>query len=151
MSCGCLTKEARRARKTHGDSESRLYAIWSAMKSRCENPHSKYYDRYGGRGIIVCKEWNQSYEAFKSWSLQNGYSEKLSIDRIDNDGNYDPTNCRWVTGVAQANNRSSNRTYTYNGETHNLTQWAKLLGINPKTVFTRIYSGWSFERALGLN
>lgn len=118
------------------------------MKNRCYKPNTTYYEYYGGRGISICDEWRTSYEAFRDWAVSSGYMDGLTIDRIDVDGNYEPSNCRWVTGVAQANNRRSNRNYTYNGGTHDLTEWAKLRNINPKTLFSRIYAGWDFERAI---
>lgn len=148
-SCGCYRKDKlAREHTTHGETESRLYAVWCAMKARCHNKNNEAYDRYGGRGIIVCAEWRESFESFQEWAIHNGYADDLSIDRIDNDGNYEPGNCRWVTGVAQANNRRSNRIYEIDGETHTLTEWAQIRGINPKTLFNRIYTGWDFEDAL---
>lgn len=149
VSCGCFRNELLSKRqKTHGDTSTRLYGVWSSMKSRCLNSSNAHYGEYGGRGITVCDEWKESYESFKSWAVESGYELGKSIDRIDVNGNYEPENCRWVTSVAQANNRRSNRMFTFNGETHNLTEWSALFGINPKTLFNRIYSGWSFERAI---
>ena len=89
-------------------SGTRLYSIWSGLKGRCNNPNDPRYDRYGGRGISVCEEWNTSFQSFYDWAISNGYSEDLTIDRIDNDGNYEPTNCKWSTSKEQCNNRSSN-------------------------------------------
>lgn len=116
QSCGCLHKEIfGKVKRTHGLSEEnkRLYKIWKEMRSRCNNPNNKSYERYGGRGIIVCQEWNDSFVPFYQWSMKNGYKEdisdsgrnRLSIDRIDNDGNYEPGNCRWTTNDVQANNK----------------------------------------------
>lgn len=96
----------------------------------------------------MCDEWKNSFESFSEWAVHNGYGDGLSIDRVDNDGNYCPDNCRWVDGVAQANNRRTNRLLTYNGQTMNITQWAKQLGISPKTLFTRVYAGYSVEQIL---
>ena len=148
-SCGCFRVEnTKRVKSTHGDTQSRLYGIWCAMKSRCTNENNAAYKDYGGRGITVCDEWMHNYDAFKSWAIGNGYSDNLTIDRIDNDKSYSPSNCRWVDGVAQANNRRSNRLLTLNGETHNVTEWASILGVSPKTIFNRIYTGYSVDDAL---
>lgn len=148
-SCGCYRKETTRSRTaTHGESNTRLYGIWLSMKRRCYLPSDHAYADYGGRGIHVCPECVASFEEFRDWSYSHGYTEDLSIDRIDNDGNYEPNNCRWVDCVAQANNRRSNHVLTFRGETHNVTQWAAILGKNPKTIFTRLYVGWPVEKAL---
>ena len=149
QSCGCLKAEATSKRaKTHGDTNTRLYGIWCAIKARCFNRNTAAYKDYGGRGITLCPEWENDFTSFKSWAYDSGYNDNLSIDRIDNNGDYTPDNCRWVTGVAQANNRRSNHIITHNGESHNITEWASIIGLNPKTLFSRIYSGWSIETAL---
>lgn len=149
VSCGCYNRErARETHLTHGESETRLYSIWLAMKRRCDAPNTTHYADYGGRGICVCEEWRGSYENFRSWAVESGYDDTLSIDRVDTNGNYTPENCRWVGSVVQANNRRSNRRVTMQGETHTVTEWARILGKNPKTVFSRIYTGWPEEKAL---
>lgn len=155
-SCGCLHNEMiSKSLKRHGMTDSKLYGVWRAMKARCYTPSATYYSYYGGRGISVCEEWKTSFESFYRWAVETGYVETddrtCTLDRIDVDGNYEPDNCRWVTSVAQANNRRSNQNYTYNGETHNVTQWAHIIGISPKTLFSRLYSGLDFEEAIQIN
>jgi len=127
-----------------------LYGIWGIMKSRCGNPNTFAYDRYGGRGIAVCEEWNESrgFAAFKDWALANGYQDDLTIDRIDNDGNYTPENCRWVDMKTQANNRKSNVLITIDGRTQNKKQWADEIGVHKRTFDNRLESGWDFEKIL---
>jgi len=106
--CGCSRKQPRPNRKKYGSIgiNTRLYRIWSNMKTRCTNSHSQYkYSRYGGRGISVCEEWMNDFESFKNWAVSHGYSDSLTLDRIDNDGNYGPDNCRWATMSEQCFNR----------------------------------------------
>lgn len=104
--CGCFVKEARPHRKKGYDVNSRLYKVWSNMKSRCNNPNSGQYKWYGERGIAVCDEWNE-YKPFMEWAISNGYSENLELDRINNNGNYEPSNCRFITHKENCNNRRS--------------------------------------------
>ena len=136
----------------HGDrpkgKKIRLYNIWSHMCERCNNPNFVYFENYGGRGIAVCDEWLGNYEAFRSWALSNGYNDRLTLDRIDNDGDYTPENCRWVTTKEQANNRRSNRMLSYNGETHNIETWCKIAGLSRHIVDGRLRRGWTVEKTL---
>lgn len=109
-SCGCLRKETARKRMTkHGMRYTRLYCIWLGMKKRITNPNSQFYHCYGGRGISMCDEWMNDFMPFYKWAMENGYKDNLSIDRIDNDGNYEPNNCRWATEKEQAMNRRTGR------------------------------------------
>lgn len=110
VSCGCMTSLAQRnAQYKHGDTGTRLYRIWKAMKTRCNNPNISYFKYYGGKGVSVCKEWVNSFETFKEWALSHGYSDTLTIDRINGDGNYEPNNCRWVSMTVQNRNKKKVR------------------------------------------
>lgn len=153
-SCGCLNDELIATRSIkHGDRHTKLYCIWTNMKTRCNNQNSKEYDLYGGRGISVCEEWNNSYSAFKEWAIDSGYFDKVksgncSIDRIDVNKGYCPDNCRWATAKEQANNRQNTIYITFNNETKTLSEWATFLNIKYHTLFARIYRlGWSVEKA----
>lgn len=108
-SCGCV-----RASRKHGCSHERLYHIWVGMKQRCNNPKNKWYKNYGLLGVRVCDEWQHDYMAFRTWSHQNGYSEKLTIDRINPYGNYEPSNCRWITNEEQQKNKRKKPSCTGN-------------------------------------
>ena len=146
-SCGCLLKEG--TTTTHGLSKTKIYGIWNSIKSRCLNPNSESYKRYGARGICVCEEWKNSFESFYLWSIENGYNEKLSIERIDNDGNYCPQNCKWASRKEQCRNRRSNVVFEYMGEKRILTEWCEILNLDYKLVHNRIHKmGWSFEKSI---
>lgn len=137
-SCGCLAQETR---LKHGHSKSRLYSVWTNMKTRCLNPNDDYYEGYGGRGIRVCNEWMQDFSSFYEWANKNGYEEDLTIDRVNNDGHYEPNNCRWVKLDVQMNNKRNNVRITIDGETLTMAEWSKKTGINYKTLHTRFSRG----------
>lgn len=150
-SCGCYQREciSERASK-HNGFGSRLYAVWNSMRQRCNNPNNHAYANYGGRGISICKEWDD-YAVFREWALSSGYDEsairgKYTLDRIDVNGNYSPDNCRWLDMTGQARNRRNKIDITYNGETHTLKEWSDVLGINYDTMWVRYNKGLSVEQ-----
>lgn len=138
---------------THGLCGTRIDKIYRGMLSRCNNPHRKAYPRYGGKGVRVCEEWSgpDGLKHFYEWSMQHGYADNLSIDRIDSEGNYSPENCRWATAEMQSNNTNRNLYVTIDGATHTLAEWCKILNLNYPRVYQRVYKlKWSYERALEL-
>jgi len=152
-SCGCLRRDRTRTANTrHGFSpyrnQKRIYKIWCGIKQRCTNPHLKGWLRYGGRGIQIDPEWLE-FKNFCRWALSNGYGDKLQIDRIDPNGNYEPKNCRWVTPSEQQRNRTNNRFIAHRGESRTLSEWSEDTGIPGATIAYRIdVLGWPIKRAL---
>ena len=147
-SCGCLKKDLDKHKfVTHGDSNAHLYYVWRGMRNRCTSKASRIYKYYGARGISVCEEWNK-YDNFKKWALSNGYKQGLSIDRVDVNGNYEPSNCRWITQREQNLNRRNNRYIQYNGERKTLTEWVNECGIEEHVLRYRLNQGWNVEKAL---
>lgn len=132
----------------HGLSHTRIDNIYKSMIDRCHNPNSHNYHKYGARGIAVCNEWKTDKTAFFKWALENGYSETLSIDRIDNSKGYSPENCRWCTYKEQNNNRRSNRFIEAFGQKKTLAQWSDFTGIKQGTIWARLKAGWNVEKAL---
>lgn len=147
QSCGCLHKEKFKTYK-HGLSYHRLHRIWDKMKYRCYNPKCPRYSDYGGRGIIICDTWKNNFKAFYDWAVLNGYKENLTIDRINVNGNYEPSNCRWVSQKVQSRNTRKNHYITYKGQTYCLSDWANKYNILPDTLWMRIKRGWTIEKAL---
>lgn len=148
-SCGCLRKEVTANLKyRHGLTDHRLYRTWQNMRNRCNDPGNKEYQHYGGRGISVCDEWNESFDSFYEWAMSNGYQDDLTIDRIDVNGNYCPENCRWATLHDQSRNRTNNRVIEYQGRKMILADWAKEMGINASVIRHRLDAGWTVEAAL---
>jgi len=144
QSCGCLKNYLLVKRSTkHGMSHDRLYNIYLGMIKRCYNPKSRVYKHYGGRGITVCDEWLNSFIDFSKWAFKNGYQDDLEIDRIDHNGNYMPSNCRWADSFTQARNKRNNHLVTINGITKTLQEWSDEAEMDHKTLEHRIKSGWS--------
>lgn len=143
-SCGCVVKK-------HGKSYEPIYRRWIGIRNRCYNKSDEHYKDYGRRGVKVCDEWKDDFMSFYDWAMNNGYDDKLTIDRIDVNGNYEPNNCRWVNMKHQCRNRRSCRYFTYKGDTHCLSEWCEILELNYSTVCTRINKlGWSVEKSLEL-
>lgn len=150
-SCGCYHSDRVIETHTkHGLSNTRIKSIYSGMIQRCYNPNAPRYDRYGARGIKICDEWlgENGLVNFNEWAIQNGYSDELTIDRIDNDKNYSPNNCRWATIDIQNNNKSTSHFVTIDGEKHTLAEWGIINGIKKSTIISRIKLGWSEEDAV---
>lgn len=147
-SCGCLHKEELAARRrTHGMTGSPTYIIWTNMKARCLNESAPYYKNYGGRGIKVCDRWKDSFENFLEDMGER--PEGLTLERIDSNGNYEPSNCKWDNWTNQMNNRRVNRKVTYDGRTQTIAQWSREVGVDPSVIRNRLNSGASPEKALG--
>lgn len=148
-SCGCLNKEATTKRNfIHGMSHSSEHNIWWAMVQRCYNPKDQAFSRYGGRGITICNEWRTDFMAFFN-HIGPRPSKNYSIERVNNNKGYKPGNVKWGTRIEQSNNKRDNHPITFNGQTKNLTQWARSAGINKKTLFNRINTlNWPIEKAL---
>lgn len=136
----------------HGDKRTRLYNIWCAMKKRCNNKNCTEYRNYGGRGISVCLEWNDSYIVFKEWALHHGYSDSLTIERDNVNLGYYPENCRWITMAEQYRNKRDNRIITINGVSKTLIEFCEdyNMTMDYKTILKRLIDGWSHEDALSI-
>ena len=150
VSCGCYHKEDLTNRlTTHNASKTRLFREWQYMKRRCYNPNYKFYSYYGARGITMCDEWKNNFVVFQQWALSNGYTDKLTLDRIDTNGNYEPSNCRWVTRKVQQNNNRRNLNFTINGETKTLAQWCEIYDVPHERTRSRVVNrGWNILDAL---
>lgn len=154
LSCGCLSREINSGPKpaiserltTHGQSKTPIYKVWAAMLARCSNATNPAYCNYGGRGISVCERWLK-YENFIA-DMGHRPSDKHSIERINNDGNYEPTNCKWATKKEQCNNMRTNRFLVFNGESKTMSQWAESLGVSRDTIRGRLRRGATVEQAL---
>lgn len=155
-SCGCLETGKfinSIGKQMHGCSGDRLYRVWGGMRNRCYDKNRREYPNYGGRGIRVCDEWLHDFAAFRDWAYANGYDPSLpgsecSIDRIDVDGDYCPSNCRWVPMSVQSFNKQNTVSVVYKGEALTLVEASRLFGVIPGTISARIKRGWSAERAI---
>lgn len=127
-------------------SHTRLHNIWLTMRYRCSKATCTAYHKYGAKGIRVYPEWDKSFEVFRDWALANGYTDYLTIDRIDSHGDYSPYNCRWVSQKVQQNNRSNNIYLTYKGQTHSLIEWEEITGLKWRILYDRYYRGWNVDR-----
>lgn len=145
-SCGCSRRSIGKP-----NSETNLYHVWSSIKARCRNENHKSYERYGGRGITLHPDWLKDFELFKSWSLENGYEEGLSIDRIENDDGYHPENCRWTDQTTQNRNKSNVIWIEHEGEMKRLVDWAEELDIKPSVLHDRHRAGWETKDILDPN
>jgi hypothetical protein len=148
-SCGCLHQELRRVLlRTHGEGRSRLHSAWNNMLNRCRDKGNTSYMNYGGRGITVCDEW-KTYMPFRDWALANGYRDDLTIERIDVNGNYKPSNCMWIPKSKQSRNRRNVPLVSYLGENKTRWEWGSdpRCAVRAKTFIDRLKQGWSFERA----
>lgn len=165
ISCGCARFDIGRYniehKTTHGASsktgshseDHRLYSVWLGIRERCNKPSSSSYKYYGGRGIKICDEWNNSFEAFRDWAYSTGYdrvapTHACTIDRIDVNGDYCPENCRWATAKQQSNNKRNNKFFTIGSETHTMAEWCEIRNVSKRLVKDRVSRGWDIERAL---
>lgn len=153
-SCGCYRKEcASKRMSTHKMSKTRLYRVWAGVKNRCYNENASNYKYYGAKGITMCDEWKDSFESFRNWAIASGYNEnarpqECTLDRIDNNSGYSPNNCRWANHQEQCNNQSSNKIIAFNGESHSMSEWADVIGMEYTTLRARIRRGMSISEAL---
>jgi hypothetical protein len=151
-SCGCWSKDIRDARNfkhgmaKRGATRTKTYVAWTTMNKRCVNPRTAKFPRYGGRGIVVCERWKHSFPNFLA--DMGECPPGMSIERRDNDGNYEPSNCYWATPKEQANNTRRNRWLIFQGETRTLSDWAERVGIHRRTISSRLKMGWSIDQAL---
>lgn len=142
LKSGHTTSCRKHAHRTlHGKRYTRLYRIWLCMKDRCKNTKNSHFLHYGGRGIRVCEEWQNSFESFYEWAMSHGYADNLTIERVDINGNYEPSNCRWATAKEQQNNKRTNLFIEAFGQTHTLKEWSEITGIIYTTLYSRYRRG----------
>ena len=144
-SCGC---NRTKVNITHGLTHHKIYGVYVNMIERCYNSKNKSFKHYGGRGISVCDDWKNDNTKFFSWAFASGWQESLQLDRIDNEGNYSPENCRFITHKVNVNNRRNNRLLTYKGQAKTFTEWAEISGVSRKLIEYRLNQGMSAEEAI---
>jgi hypothetical protein len=148
-SCGCWRKDhLSEVSYIHGFGKTNIARIRAGIIQRCYNPSNKAYHNYGGRGITMCDEWKKNPLTFYRWAMANGYEKGQTIERINNDGNYEPENCRWATQKEQCNNTRHNNLITFRGETKTIGDWAKSIGTSHGTIAYRLKEKWTDEEAL---
>lgn len=150
ISCGCYKKEIGKRSETHNMTNTHLYSEWTNMKRRCYQKSINGFDSYGGRGIIVCDEWKNSFENFMKWSFKNDYDESLTLERIDVNGNYEPSNCSWITIKKQQWNKRNTIFIEFDNEIKSLCEWCEILGVNKNTARWRYYKGLSSSEIFSL-
>ena len=143
-----MYKKGDKGHLKHGLRNTRLYRIWANIKTRCYNENDPHFERWGKRGIKMCDEWRNDFEVFYDWSMSHGYSDELTIDRIDNDGNYEPQNCRWTTIKEQNKNKRNVKYITYAGKTQTIPEWTKELRLGKETIRERLKRGYTDYEAL---
>lgn len=149
-SCGCLNIEKIKQGRnhSHGHSKTRLYRTFHSMKARCCNPNNNDFKDYGGRGIKICEQWLNDFLEFRKWALKTGYNDNLTIERINVNGNYEPSNCKWVTRKIQSRNTRQNNLITISGITKCFSEWCEIYSISKSTVKDRMNNGWETKQAI---
>jgi len=149
-SCGCeRNKNFSILKTTHGKTHHPLYSIWGGMKNRCYDSSCKNYKNYGGRGIIICKEWLNSFETFYEWAINNKWEKGLSIDRTNTNGNYEPSNCSFITMAAQQSNKRTNRFFKIGDDYKTIAEWSRIYNVPYSRTFGRITKQkWDIQKAL---
>lgn len=150
-SCGCIKSDkTRKLNLSHGKAHSPLYSKWKGIKDRCYNPNCDFYHRYGGRGIEVCEEWRNDFQAFYDWAITNGWQAGLTIERKDINKGYEPSNCEFIPMKMQARNRSTNIILNVFGERKPLVAWCEQLKLPYSKTYKKIYDGVDYMQALQL-
>ena len=153
-SCGCLAKEiCCHNSKKHGECQTRLYRVWASVKRRCDNPKTNSFSNYGGRGIKVCDEWLNNFTNFRDWAIKNGYNKdakygQCTLDRINPNGDYEPSNCRWINFKEQCRNKRNNRKLEYNGKLYCCSELAEMANLRNDTFFVRLKYGWDINKIM---